>query len=148
MNDLDQRIARLERALSAARWRTIAIAIVSAGVATVACKQATPNSIQAGNVILDDTGLHIKSQGHDVRLDQNGLSVAGGGETKITADSIEARSGDSEVLVMLHDRPQLTLKKKGNSVDLVAWDDHASVSVVGPSSTDLNTLSSTTAAKK
>jgi hypothetical protein len=49
------------------------------------------------------------------------------------ADRASVTNGSSELFVAVDGkRPQLSLKQKANSVDLVTADDVASVSVVGP----------------
>ena len=137
--DLELRIARLERTLAGSRWRTLAAAGIATAIVGLACKPALPDKIKYGDVELDSSGLRIG----DVQVTKQGLAI---GESRFTADQITMSSGASDFMVMLGNRPQLTLKRNGFSADLVAQDDSASVTVMSGGS-DMQTLSTRNAAK-
>jgi len=136
--DLEHRIERLEHKLAAARWRTAAAAGIATVVVGLACKPALPDKIKLGDVELDSSGLHIGA----VALTKYGLAI---GETRLDRNRFSMSEGESTLFVEVGDRPQLTVKHKAFSVDLVAGDDFASVTAASGGS-DFQTLSTLHAA--
>jgi len=137
--ELEHRIERLERKLAASRWRMLGAAGVAAAIVGLACKPALPDTIKLGELELDSSGVRIG----DVRLTKHGLAI---GDSQFTQNEIHMAQGESLLFVKIDDRPQLTVKRKGYSVDLVAGDDFASVTTMSNAG-DMQTLSTRNAAK-
>jgi hypothetical protein len=79
---LEARVAQLEQQVRRARWLGAFGAVLALVAIAASRKSASTQSLHAGDVTVDDYGIRIASQGHEVvRLDNGGLTFTQSGTT-------------------------------------------------------------------